>query len=43
MPLENSLAPGSLAPVDKQWEKHKKKSSSKLQGPELSYFVRSNL
>ena len=30
----------TLAPIDLQWEKHKKKSSSlKPQGLELSYFV----
>ena len=35
---------GSLSPIDLQWEKHKKKSSSpKPQGPELSYFVSSNV
>ena len=45
MPLRSKMAPpgGSLAPIDLQWEKHKKKSSPKPQGPELSYFVSSNV
>ena len=46
MPLGSKMAPprGSLAPMDLQWEKHKKKSSSpKPQGTELSYFVSSNV
>ena len=34
----------ATAPIDLQWETHKKKSSSpKPQGPELSYFVCSNV
>ena len=36
-------ARGPLAPIDIQWEKHKKSSSPKPQGPELSYFVCSNV
>ena len=46
MPLGSKMVPprGSLAPIDLQWETHKKKSSSpKPQGPELSYFVCSNV
>ena len=35
-----TLVSMATAPIDLQWEKHKKKSSSyKLQVPELSYFV----
>ena len=45
MPLGSKMAQprGSLAPIDLQWEKHKKSSSPKPQGPELSYFVCSNV
>ena len=45
MPLGSKMAAirGSTAPIDLQWEKHKKKSSPKTQGPELSYFVSSNV
>ena len=32
-----------LAPIDLQWENIKKSSSPKPQGPELSYFVSSNV
>ena len=39
--VKNGHIPGgSLVPIDLQWEKLFKKSSSpKSQGPELSYFV----
>ena len=34
---------GLSAPIDHQFEKHKKSSSPKPQGQELSYFVCSNV
>ena len=45
MPLGSKMArPRGLSIIDLQWEKTKKKSSSpKPQGPELSYFVCSNV
>ena len=41
--LLGSKTPGSLAPIDLQWENIKKSSSPKPQGQELSYFVSSNV
>ena len=45
MPLGSKMTQplGLLAPIDLQWEKQKKSSSPKPQGPELSYFVSSNV
>ena len=45
MPLGSKMAlpRGSLAPIDLQWEKHRKFSTRKLQGLEFSYFICSNV
>ena len=45
MPLGSNLATprGWIVSIDLQWEKLKKSSSLKPQGPELQYFVCNNV